>query len=181
MNAGPNDACSPGLPRLSLWRRKRAILRWSSGFRGNVVGAKRCRVPRVSQPKSIFVSTKRARLLVVDDEPMLGQTLQLAFQEQHEVVVALTGREALERLQRDSGFDLILCDLMMPETSGIMVWQRVGERHPELLSKFVFMTGGAFTDSARDFLENYEGLRLEKPFNVRQVEQLLQTVTRRDS
>jgi DNA-binding NtrC family response regulator len=114
--------------------------------------------------------------MVIDDEPMLGQTLQLAFQDQHEVLVVSNGRSALELLANDSEFDLILCDLMMPETNGIVVWEALNYRQPELLSKFVFMTGGAFTDDARDFLESYQGRRLEKPFNVRQVEELLGSV-----
>jgi len=125
-----------------------------------------------------LVSAKSARLMVIDDEPMLGQTLQLAFQDQHEVLVVSNGRSALELLANDSEFDLILCDLMMPETSGIVVWEALNERQPEVLPKFVFMTGGAFTDDARDFLENYQGRRLEKPFNVRQVEELLDSVIR---
>jgi CheY-like chemotaxis protein len=120
------------------------------------------------------VSKKRARLLVVDDEPMLGQTLRLAFQEQYDVVVTQAGGEALDRLQGDKAYDLVLCDLMMPGISGIRVWEEVRLQHPELLPKFVFMTGGAFTDVARDFLERYEGMRLEKPFTVHQVEQLLE-------
>ena len=125
------------------------------------------------------MSVKPARLMVIDDEPMLGQTLQLAFQDQHEVMVVSSGRTAIDALDRDPEFDLILCDLMMPETSGMEVWRALNERHPEVLPRFVFMTGGAFTDDARDFLEQYEGLQLEKPFNVRQVEALLDTASKR--
>jgi DNA-binding NtrC family response regulator len=126
------------------------------------------------------VSAQSARLMVIDDEPMLGQTLQLAFQDQHEVLVVSNGRRALDLLESDSAFDLILCDLMMPETSGMVVWKSLRERHPEMLSRFVFMTGGAFTDETRDFLERYDGPRLEKPFNVRQVEALLASVAREE-
>ncbi len=113
------------------------------------------------------------RILVVDDEPLLGQTLRLAFLDRHEVVVATSGRDALSLLQHDSSFDLILCDLMMPEISGIAVYEQVREQDPEVARRFVFMTGGAFTDRAREFLESYEGPHLEKPFDITQVEALL--------
>lgn len=105
---------------------------------------------------------------------MLGQTLRFAFEDTHEVVVLGAGLEALAYLDRDSDFDLILCDLMMPVFSGIKVYETLSERQPELLERFVFITGGAFTDTARDFLETYRGLRLEKPFHVADVEQILE-------
>src|SRR5690606_33956416 len=62
--------------------------------------------------------TTGARILVVDDEPLLGQTLSFAFRGKHEVIVAVSGREALARLAVDSRYDLVLCDLMMPDVSG---------------------------------------------------------------
>ena len=118
-------------------------------------------------------ASKGARILVIDDEPLLGQTLRLAFQGHHQVVVVTSGREALLRMAEDRAFDLVLCDLMMPDISGIAVYEEVFERDPELASRFAFMTGGAFTDRARDFLERYEGPHLDKPFDISQVEALL--------
>ena len=123
------------------------------------------------------MTVRHHRLLVIDDEPMLGQTLRFAFEEQYEVVVLGRGMDALELLSRDTKFDLILCDLMMPTFSGMKVYEVLAERQPELLNRFVFITGGAFTDSARSFLDAYGGPRLEKPFHVADVEALLQGST----
>ena len=117
--------------------------------------------------------TNRARILIIDDEPLLGQTLRFAFQDKHDVEVASSGREALERLASDSDFDLVLCDLMMPDVSGEHVYRAVTERTPGLLPRFVFMTGGAFTERAQDFLAQFAGRQLEKPFNIDEVEVLL--------
>jgi len=122
------------------------------------------------------VSKTRRRILVIDDEPLLGQTLKFAFENQCDVIVLNTGRDALDHLERDASFDLILCDLMMPIFSGMKVYQVIAERQPELLPRFVFITGGAFTDSARDFLDSYPGRRLEKPFHVSDVEAMLESV-----
>ncbi len=113
------------------------------------------------------------RILVIDDEPLLGQTLRLAFSGRHEVVVAISGREALSRLREDHTFDLVLCDLMMPDIGGMAVYEEVLKTAPEIARRFAFMTGGAFTEHAREFLENYEGPHLEKPFDISQVEALL--------
>jgi two-component system cell cycle sensor histidine kinase/response regulator CckA len=115
----------------------------------------------------------RARILIIDDEPLLGQTLRFAFQDKHDVEVASSGREALERLSSDCDYDLVLCDLMMPDVSGEHVYRAVTERAPGLLPRFVFMTGGAFTERAQDFLAHFAGRQLEKPFNIDEVELLL--------
>lgn len=115
----------------------------------------------------------RARILIIDDEPLLGQTLRFAFQDKHDVEVASSGRDALERLANDSDFDLVLCDLMMPDVSGEHVFRAVAEHTPGLLPRFVFMTGGAFTERAQEFLAHFPGRQLEKPFNIDEVELLL--------
>jgi two-component system cell cycle sensor histidine kinase/response regulator CckA len=115
----------------------------------------------------------RARILIIDDEPLLGQTLRFAFQDKHDVEVASSGREALERLATDADFDLVLCDLMMPDVSGEHVYRAVREQAPGLLPRFVFMTGGAFTERAQEFLAHFAGRQLEKPFNIDEVELLL--------
>lgn len=118
----------------------------------------------------------RARILIIDDEPLLGQTLRFAFQDKHDVDVASSGRDALARLAADSDYDLVLCDLMMPDVSGEHVYRSVVEHIPRLLPRFVFMTGGAFTEGARDFLTEFAGKQLEKPFNLHEIETLLSHV-----
>lgn len=118
-------------------------------------------------------SSDRARILVIDDEPLLGQTLSLAFSGRHEIVLAPGGRDALSRLTKDRDFDLILCDLMMPEFSGAQVFEAIERDHPELVDRFAFMTGGAFTERSQDFLERYAGRRIDKPFTIADVERLL--------
>jgi CheY-like chemotaxis protein len=116
---------------------------------------------------------ERSRILIIDDEPLLGQTLTFAFSGRHDIALCASGREALKQLSNDADFDLVLCDLMMPDVSGLKVFETVERDHPELVSRFVFMTGGAFTDKAQDFLERYRGLRIDKPFTIAEVERVL--------
>jgi two-component system NtrC family sensor kinase len=121
-----------------------------------------------------------SRILVIDDEPMLGQTLRLALQGEHELVLAESAGEALERLERDTGFDLILCDLMMPGgTGGIAVYEAVATQYPHLLTCFVFMTGGAFTGRASEFLQRYRGTTLQKPFSLQELVALVSRLNHR--
>ena len=110
-------------------------------------------------------------MLLIDDEAHLGVTLRVGLRDEAEMVSVHSGREAVRLLLEDSRFDLILCDLVMPDLNGMEVFEQVIKRRPELRERFVFTTGGAITGSVRKFLE--EVPRLDKPFRLEQVEALL--------
>ncbi|WNZ62611.1 response regulator [Myxococcus sp. MxC21-1] len=108
----------------------------------------------------------RKRVLVVDDEPLLASVLGRILGVRHEVVVVHSGREALDTLARDADFDRIFCDLMMGDLTGMDVYDALSSRQPELLARFVFMTGGGFSERARTFLQSVPVPRIEKPFEL---------------
>jgi CheY-like chemotaxis protein len=112
-------------------------------------------------------------VLLIDDEAHLGVTLSVGLRDQADLVAIHSGREAIRLLLQDASFDLILCDLMMPDATGMEVFEQVARDRPALRSRFVFMTGGAVTERARKFLEHVPGQRLDKPFRLEQVEALL--------
>jgi PAS domain S-box-containing protein len=120
---------------------------------------------RVTAPSSRPTSAP-SRVLVIDDEPSLGRALTRMLAHEHEVVVALSGREGLACLLEDESFDPVLCDLMMPDMSGIELYEELLEARPHIAERIIFMTGGAFTPRAREFLESVPNLRLEKPFDL---------------
>ena len=111
-------------------------------------------------------ATRRARLLVVDDEPQIGNTLRLLLDPDHEVVPVTSAREALERIKNDRLFDIIFCDLMMPEMSGTDFYKQLSISAPELLDRLVFMTGGVFSTRTNAFLEKLPNPCIEKPFDI---------------
>ncbi|XSE99378.1 ATP-binding protein [Pseudomyxococcus flavus] len=108
----------------------------------------------------------RKRVLVVDDEPLLAAVLGRVLGTRHEVVVVHSGREALDLLASDARFDRVFCDLMMDGLTGMDVYDVLSARQPEVLSRFVFMTGGAFSERARTFLQSVPLPRIEKPFEL---------------
>jgi len=108
-----------------------------------------------------------ARILVIDDEPDVREVLQW-FLEQHRIAQASDGREALERM-RSEAFDVVLCDLMMPEVTGMDVYRGVQRERPGYEARIVFMTGGAYTEAARAFLDGVRNPVLVKPFDRRTV------------
>ncbi len=115
----------------------------------------------------------RPRVLVIDDEPLLGQTLKLGLEENFEVEVELSGQRGLARLLAGESFEVIFCDLSLPDLSGMDIFARAVEKRPDLSRAFVIMTGGAVTPEAYEFVENYLGPVLEKPFSLTTVERLM--------
>ena len=121
---------------------------------------------------------RRGRILVVDDEPMVASALRRILAPEHEVVVLTNAREALNRVISGESFDLILCDLMMPELTGMELHAQLASRVPEQARRMVFLTGGAFTAGARAFLEEVPNHRVEKPFDGQSLRVLLRDLLR---
>lgn len=108
---------------------------------------------------------RRGRVLVVDDEAAIGRAIARLMSADHDVVTTTRAAEALEFLTAGERFDVVFCDLMMPELTGMALFGRAAALAPEQAERFVFLTGGAFTPEARAFLERVTNLTLEKPFD----------------
>jgi signal transduction histidine kinase/CheY-like chemotaxis protein len=109
---------------------------------------------------------ERRRLLAVDDEALLLKAYRRMLGDVHELVTALGGHEALRILEREPPFDVVLCDLQMPEMSGMDLHAAVRDKYGTLGDRFVFVTGGAFSSDARKFLEESDAQVIQKPFRV---------------
>ncbi len=108
----------------------------------------------------------RARVLVVDDEPLVGAVIQRAFEDEHEVVLAASARAALDLLDAGEHFDVLCSDLMMPDMDGAALHAEVARRDEGLARRTVFLTGGAYTPEALAFLDASRAEVLEKPFEL---------------
>jgi two-component system, cell cycle sensor histidine kinase and response regulator CckA len=116
---------------------------------------------------------RSGRVLVIDDEPSLCRLLVRCLRARHEVQAVEGGELAIELLERDPDYDVILCDVMMP-VSGETVFRSATAAHPELADRFVFLSGAAFAPEARAFLDGLPNLRLDKPFDVADLLRLVQ-------
>lgn len=113
----------------------------------------------------------RSRVLVVEDDLVVGSLIERALKASHDVELAANGLEALALVTSQPAYDIIFCDLTMPHMTGIELYQRVLGEQPEVAERFVFMTGGA-TGSAEEFLERLPNEKLAKPFSVRALQSL---------
>jgi signal transduction histidine kinase/ActR/RegA family two-component response regulator len=119
---------------------------------------------------------RRYRLLAIDDEALLLKAYRRMLIDHHDVQLATCGRDALGVLEQDQQFDVILCDLQMPEMSGADVYRAVARRWPGLEQRFIVITGGAFSPEARRFLDESVVTSLNKPFHL---DEILDIIDRR--
>ncbi len=118
--------------------------------------------PLTARPEA---ATTKHRILIIDDEAGICSSLRRILGQPYETQATTSAPEALGMLRAGERFDLILCDLMMPELTGMELHQALKKFAPDQADRMIFLTGGAFTPSARAFLDETHNLRVDKPFN----------------
>jgi DNA-binding response OmpR family regulator len=113
------------------------------------------------------------RVLIVDDDELLARALARGLAP-HEVTVALSIREAFELLLVDAGYDLVLCDALMPRAAGIELYSQLRALRPGAEKTIVFMTAAAEDSAALELLHALPNRVLHKPFEVREIRRLLE-------
>ena len=109
------------------------------------------------------------RVLIIDDEPTIRRLLAKVLRK-HDVVEAASGQAGLEALREHGPFDVVLCDVRMPEVTGIDVERVLSEECPELLSRVLYMSGGGYEAELQEFLDALPPeRRIDKPFPVLEV------------
>ncbi len=127
--------------------------------------------PEVRSPPAA-TPARRGRILVVDDEALVGAAIRRALAAEHDVAVVLGAQEALARLDAEP-YDLVVSDLLMPEQTGIDLWRALEARRPELARSMIFVTGGAFTPASREFVDAHHEACLDKPFALEDLRELV--------
>jgi PAS domain S-box-containing protein len=140
-----------------------------------IAGAEEAGEPR---PPRVEAATRRGRVLVVDDEILVCDTAAHMLGGEHDVVGVTGGEAALSLLRAGQRFDVILCDLMMPQMTGIDFFAALRSFDPAVQPSVVFMTGGAFTPRARTFLSTVRNPSLEKPFDMHGLRKLVNDMCR---
>jgi two-component system, cell cycle sensor histidine kinase and response regulator CckA len=126
--------------------------------------------PKVTAPQ------QQGRILVVDDDILVSRSMKRMLERSHRVVLATSADQAIDALTTDPNFDVVLCDVMMPDVSGIDLFKRVGERWPQLTARMAFMTGAGFTPRVVEFLASVPNPRLTKPVQADLLLELVQTM-----
>jgi CheY-like chemotaxis protein len=115
----------------------------------------------------------RGRVLVIDDEVAMGVVVRRALSGEHDVVHTTHASDALSRIVGGAEFDVILCDLMMPQMTGMDMYRALQQQSPVHAERMIFMSGGAFTPAAREFLDKVTNQRIDKPFDLQSLRTLI--------
>jgi len=118
-------------------------------------------------------SKRKGRILVVDDDPLMARSLKRTLEKEHEVVAETSSRAALGRLESGERFDVILCDVAMPQVSGPEFHAELSRALPEQARRVVFVTGGASTPGTAAYLESVGNRTVEKPFEAEALRRLV--------
>jgi len=106
----------------------------------------------------------------------VARAVRRVLSNDHEVTALVSARDALAKVLAGERFDVVLCDLMMPDMTGMELHAELARHAPQQAERMIFLTGGAFTPAARAFLDDTPNPRVEKPFDVKH---LLDLVNRR--
>ncbi len=123
------------------------------------------RVPAPAVRAATVAPSRRGRILVIDDDPRIGDAVRESLAPEHDVVAVTNALAGLRLLEKREHFDLILCDLMMPVMTGMELHDELTRLDASQAARLSFLTGGAFTPRARAFLAEVPNPRLEKPFD----------------
>lgn len=113
-------------------------------------------------------SSRRGRVLIVDDDWPIGNAFRRMLAPR-EVVSVIAARDALKLLETGERFDVILCDLMMPDMTGMDLFAELTVRFPAHARRMVFVSAGAFTQRAREFVDSVPNAFIEKPVEWRKL------------
>jgi PAS domain S-box-containing protein len=148
-------------------------------FRITLPGAKSALPIAVPPTAAATSNDPRGRLLFIDDEKDICEAMQEALAPFHDLVTTTDAREALAWLAAGQRFDLILCDVLMPEMAGIDFHARLAKDDAAQASRVVLMSGG-FSPRAGEAPMAPQSPVLEKPFAIAQVLSLMREAKQRE-
>lgn len=114
----------------------------------------------------------RLRVLLVDDEPNILRAYKRTLGA-HDIEMACDGAVALAAIRASDDFDLVVCDITMPEMNGMQLFEHVRSERPLLAERFVFATAGSTQVHIEEFLARVPNRVLEKPFELRVLRELV--------
>ena len=118
------------------------------------------------------MSTPRARILIVDDEEAILETMAFTFEDDYEVLTATTARKALAVLDESAPIAAVITDQRMPEMTGVEFLAMVCDRHPNTTR--IILTGYADGDAmVRAINEGHVYAYVTKPWEPEELKQLV--------
>ena len=119
---------------------------------------------------------KPAEILVVDDNPMMGEQLRALLEVLGHQAVYLSNMAKAFRSLEETSFEVVFCDYWMPPHGGQSFFRQLGLLRPELTGRLVFLVSGVLGDDTQLFLKKAGVPQLTKPYKLGAVQQVLERV-----
>jgi signal transduction histidine kinase/CheY-like chemotaxis protein len=133
-------------------------------------------VPEAAPESGEPAPTQRGTILLIDDERGVQRGLRRLLQRSgHDITTATNGLEGLAALEVRS-YEVILCDMHMPDLDGPGFYRALEHRYPRLVSRVIFLTGDTLSAEAAAFFAQVDRPRLVKPFNAQEVRRVIAQV-----
>ena len=114
-------------------------------------------------------SKTNRRILVVEDEPVIGNVCSKVLSRKgYAVDVVTDGKMAIDNIN-DCRYDLCILDMRMPGIDGIQFYNYLSDNLPELSRNVVFTSGDISSNQVSGFLRGTEKVYLEKPFTPQEL------------
>jgi PAS domain S-box-containing protein len=130
-----------------------------------------------SLPSQAAADGARHRILLVDDEPQIAHTMERLLRGDYDITIEACGQDALARISRGERFAAIVSDVMMPNMTGIELFEQLQRIAPDQAARVAFLTGGAFTQHAREQLQLLGVVQLDKPVAAKQLRACILRIT----
>jgi CheY-like chemotaxis protein len=139
--------------------------------------------PPVRAPATAFAEPeptgrRRQRVMLVDDEPQVAHSIERLLRRDYDVTIARCGQDAIDHIARGIRFDAIVSDVMMPNMTGIELFEELQRIVPDQAQRLVFLSGGAFTAQTRERLDQLGAPQLEKPVTAKELRACLVRIVR---
>ncbi len=123
--------------------------------------------------REAHIDTRHGEILIIDDEPVIRRIMGRVLAGEAAVVIPETAEEALAMIRDGRRFDAIVCDMMMPDLTGIELHEQIAALDPDQARRIVFVSGGTFDPHATGFLASIDNPQLEKPFRPDELRMLV--------
>lgn len=108
----------------------------------------------------------RRRVLIVEDERLLGEALCELLGDDHDVELASTVAAATKKLREDPSFEVVLCDVQLPDGTAAQIYEDYCKVFPDRARRFVFLSGGSDEGELRQLIASGRNQVLRKPFDL---------------
>lgn len=105
------------------------------------------------------------KIVLIEDEPMIVRAIVRMLHESFDVMVHDSGRSALESFTGGTACDVVLCDMHLPDMTGVEIFGTLGTIRPDLAGKVIFLTGSSADAETQRFLDEHRQNVLFKPFS----------------